>query len=296
MPDSLTQQLLQRLGIKLPDAPAPVNPDLQNQVAQRAQAQDPAWKQYLNKGIDGTMEAFHGLTGLGDQGPAGHTITNGMGLLAAGIPFAGNTPLGKVFHGTGHNFTHFDVGEGGYGYLPQGIHFAERPIVANRFSRMKGDYERIIPAQLDIKNALDITQPLSPEDIEGLKRAIATTPPNIQPYGRGLKDSHAEELEKFLNNQHLSMDPSERTGQLSRVTLKDPDFLKRGGFDGVKYDYALNPGDIGWVADPHQAKTPWGVPLGLPPGVPVPKTPQPPASSASLMDGILTRLLGHPED
>lgn len=66
---------------------------LQDELALRAQAQDPTWKQMARSGIDSGMGLFKGLTGLGDQGPAGPTATNAGALLGAGV---GTLPEGLI--------------------------------------------------------------------------------------------------------------------------------------------------------------------------------------------------------
>lgn len=53
------------------------------------QANDPGWKQLLRQGLMGGVDFAKGLTGLGDQGPAGATATNAGQVLGAALPFAG---------------------------------------------------------------------------------------------------------------------------------------------------------------------------------------------------------------
>lgn len=47
------------------------------------------WRGYADSALSGLVGGFKGLTGLGDQGPAGATSTNAGALLGAAMPFMG---------------------------------------------------------------------------------------------------------------------------------------------------------------------------------------------------------------
>jgi hypothetical protein len=59
---------------------------LQDELALRAQAQGPAWKQAARSGLNGGIDFLKGLAGVGDQGPAGPTATNAGQVLGAALP------------------------------------------------------------------------------------------------------------------------------------------------------------------------------------------------------------------
>jgi len=187
-----------------------------------------------------------GMTGL----PTPDTkFKRGIEVLAAGIPFS--APLGKVFHGTPANIKNLETSYS-QGFLPQFSHFAEQPNVAETFANARsfrggssGGGQNLIPAKLDVKNALDLTQSLPYGDYEALRRSAQ------KPWMR-------DELNNFDQ-----LDQSEKMLRIENILNRDPDFLKRAGFDqAIKYSNALSEGDIGWAAHPSLARTPWGIPLG----------------------------------
>jgi hypothetical protein len=109
---------------------------------------------YLERGMD----LFRGVTGLGDQGPAGPTWTNAGALLAAAAPFIPGKALKalatgeraaegaesaaqgiRAYHGSPHDFERFDLGKVGTGEGAQayghGLYFAENEGVAKGYKQ-----------------------------------------------------------------------------------------------------------------------------------------------------------------
>lgn len=184
----------------------------------------------------------------GDAGP--------VDLLMAGIPFA--APLGKVFHGTPGVFDKFLAAKG-KGYIPQGIHFAEDPTVAEIFADpnmwhmgFQGDRNNIIPAVLDINNAVDFSRPVPLNDITKLRESMEHL--YIPNTGR----RSADVTLNAARQGGISL------GEIEDMLDIDKNLFKRAGFDGIRYKGAWGPLDKAWIADPVQAKTPWGVRLGDP--------------------------------
>lgn len=85
MPDLLTNLLAKR---SLPN-PTPEQQAQADAQTKLAQAKGPLWKQLADRAISGGVGALKGLTGIGDQGPAGPTATNAGALLGAAVPFLG---------------------------------------------------------------------------------------------------------------------------------------------------------------------------------------------------------------
>ena len=92
MADSLTEQIMASLGLKMPRAPevSPEQEGLYREIAAREQAKRPQWKKTISAGIEG---AGNFLKGLGLSDPITDTPKNwpefgGMVIGAAGLPFS----------------------------------------------------------------------------------------------------------------------------------------------------------------------------------------------------------------
>ena len=91
MADSLTEQVLRRLGINIPTAPevSPEQQSLYREMATREQAKRPQWKRAISSGIEGAGNFLKGL-GLSDpltDTPQGWPEFGGMAIGVAGLPF-----------------------------------------------------------------------------------------------------------------------------------------------------------------------------------------------------------------
>jgi hypothetical protein len=183
-----------------------------------------------------------------------------MDFVAAGMPF-----FGKAFHGTPQVFEHFEPElYNKADILGSYTHLAENPADADKWVREWKDTTgtgdpfgtNIIPAQVDLKNALDLRHSEIPaEDIAmlshhmndqqraRLQAAIAQDNHVIQTVGK---------TEGFV--------PHTRDAIMNELT-NDPALLHRAGYDGVHYiDY----GGAGHsLAIPHSTplSTPWGTTL-----------------------------------
>ena len=92
MADSLTEQVLRRLGINIPTAPevSPEQEGLYREIAAREQAKRPQWKKTISAGVEGAGNFLKGL-GLSDpisSRPESGSEAAGM-MISAGLPIKG---------------------------------------------------------------------------------------------------------------------------------------------------------------------------------------------------------------
>lgn len=175
----------------------------------------------------------------------GYLDPTNMKDLPAGIPFAGSTRLGKVFHSTNKEFKYFDPSRNVKSdILGHFIHFAEDPKAANEWRQYGG--QRIIPAHLNVKNAID----LSTDDIDSkdLVKLLNAMHPVDREYAVDMMRRDIEE-------------PGQLKAHLTVYLTQHPEALEKAGFDGVKY-HDPDTNESWAVPRAEQIKTPWGTPLG----------------------------------
>lgn len=199
-----------------------------------------------------------GLIGF-DDAPSGESISgsNALGqVLTAGLPFHAITKGKPVFHGTGKVFQRFDPRRYDKAdTLGSFTHFAENPEYAAKYatSDMKierGNNPNIIPAYIDSKNTLDLTEPnsITGEDVSAILAA--------------LEDSYTKSIikrtyqAKLRNPEDVNINPNKT---IEHFLSAEPKVLEKTPFDAIRYRDSDNDKSIAWaVPDRTTITTPWG--------------------------------------
>jgi hypothetical protein len=169
-----------------------------------------------------------------------------------------------VYHGTPETFNTFDPDVATF--------FSESSDVASRFAagsnKAQGTSPRVIPAKLNAKDVLDITTAADPQDLQRLADALGGATPN--------------DAANLLNRIR-----AERNWKQLRS------WMQKAGYDAARMPYRKG-GNMWMVADPQQASTPWGAPLGSaePPATQAPRARKIPAN----VRDFLVKQLGYTDE
>lgn len=280
---------------------------LWEQYSKQQQEKDPTWLKMAKTGFEGSMGAVSSLFGkdFPNHPISNFDRGNALGQLAqAGLPFAayGSKLLkGKVFHGTQRIFDKFnpDVNDASdvLGWM---THFAEDPKYASEqyagggskglkhislgpeygevlpnelktygatHDKPSNIHPRVIPAQINAKNVLDLVNPnmtdlsaaLAPMDYYKRKSFINTFKEArrnpIEARGR-LNQNHFGDIAKIPLNEI----PAKRLADRLQLT---PEEFDKTQFDAIRYNDDKHKS---WAVPSHtEINTPWGTPLNQTP-------------------------------
>jgi len=130
------------------------------------------------------------------------------------------------------------------------INFAENPAAASAFARGRGNSRfqtgaQVMPARLDVKNALDLVE-MNPRDLEAIR---ARLPAGLQ------KEFDAIRTRQFSRDPNIKTEGDLNMTDLlvNRMHANAPTALADAGFDGVHYRDGVGAGANSWgVPDAQQ--------------------------------------------